>query len=189
MSRRSSLGVFCIEDRVQCKERQSIGPALNLLQNCSGVALKLREARSTIQALKLIDSWLESGADKFPILFICAHGSPGVIYFGEDALTLVDLGRYIADRASGRMIHLSSCSTLEVTDQKILHFLDASGAKAISGFAEDVDVTTVLLFEMLMLKMVANYGFSRNGLAKSGISLKEQADGLASSLGFIFIVK
>lgn len=94
----------------------------------------------------------------FAILYLAFHGVPGrIMSYGPLDISLEDLAGIMRRRFRGRIIHFGSCSTLDVDDSLIQHFIDVTGVAAVTGFGFDVDWVESSAFDLLMFVMWQDY--------------------------------
>lgn len=96
----------------------------------------------------------------------------------------------LAYRASGRMIHFSSCSAVSIDALRIKRFMGNTGLKAVSGYRGEVAWVDSATFELAVLDRLTD---RRRGFTKASFKAMErdvvQTTGrLAEDLGYgIFI--
>ena len=68
------------------------------------------------------------------------------------------LAEIIDGRGSGRILHFSSCSTLDIDQEgEIKQFLKRTKVKAVCGYRNDVDWLESAAFEVLLIEALAYY--------------------------------
>lgn len=99
--------------------------------------------------------------DDFCVLFLCGHGEPGKIHFGEDSLSLEQLAeasmQIKENLFSGHLIQFDSCSVVKGTENRIKKFMKLTGASYVTGFRDDVDFIESLAFEMIFIDFLSNH--------------------------------
>ena len=143
-------GIFCIET-VWYGERDqtSVRPMLELLERAyTDVPFVYRDAVSKDEFKYHIISWLELSAKEYPILYLGYHGDDsaniflvedGKTYDFETRISFLDFGELLEGQCKGRVIHFSSCGTLNVSERCAKDFLKTTGASSVSGYKKEVD--------------------------------------------------
>ncbi|MHB9145728.1 MAG: DUF6642 family protein [Symbiobacteriia bacterium] len=172
--------IACLEgDWGEHRDRRSVEPVLRLLEaNSSSQTLFRRcntdeEFRYHLGKIARLPS--------FEILYLAFHGEPGrIMSYGPLEVSLEDLAEIMGQRFCGRIVHFGSCATLDVDEDRIREFLDATGVAAVTGFDSNVDWVESSAFELLMFVMWQSYkqigAFKRH--------LLESYGELGSRLGF-----
>ena len=91
---------------------------------------------------------------KHNLLFLAFHGKPGNIMLGKDGESLIDmdeLSGILDGRFSGYGIHFSSCSVLNLDEEKVTDFVSDTGASFVSGYGQGVDYNEGALMDMAFL--------------------------------------
>ena len=157
-------GVYCIETVWYEKDDQtSMRPVLELLRDgYLRVPFIHRTAITKDEFTFYVKEWLSLPEKEYPILYLGYHGESGSIdlggkgYMDETELHFHDVGARLADGGgcNNRAVHFASCSTLDLEDEDVGVFLEATGASAVSGYSETVDWFEAATFDMLFLKAI-----------------------------------
>lgn len=157
--------LFCIESDWDCKPTKEI-TILPLLQCIKGVYPEFEYIFRTANTeeelkycLKKFKSIRKCSTDFYTIVF-CGHGKTGKLYIGDERnsieLTLKKLAELClsidSQLFSGQHVHFDSCSILRTTNDRLNHFLQATGAIAISGFSKRVDFIKSYALEMILFQ-------------------------------------
>ena len=195
MAKSSELrGVFCIETPVWFgdTDKRSMRPMLQWLHDVYGTPFLYRDAISLEEFYRYLGMWGEmkcgpAGEDEqYPILILAYHGDidgiwvtdqqPGEIETeDEDESPLVqlqDIAEFLDGRCKNKVVHFASCSTISVSNSTIGEFLETTGASAVSGYAEEVDWTWSMAFDLLYLQAIqeAPYKYLSPKLMKEKVS-------------------
>ena len=174
MAKGSELrGIFCIETVwFGDTDKTSMRPMLQWLHDVYGTPFLYRDAISLEEFLRYLDVWREmkcgtAGEDEqYPILILAYHGDidgiwvtdrPEDVEMDEDESPLVqlqDIAKFLEGRCKNKVVHFASCSTINVSNSTIGEFLETTGASAVSGYAEDVDWTWSMAFDLLYLQAI-----------------------------------
>ena len=156
-------GIFAFEgdwNSADLEEGWSIRPTLETLRDMFEIKFIHRQTGTGDELRYYVDKWLTEGEKNYrgyTVGYFRFHGTPGLIYTGDDEVTLSELEESIDGRADGRVIVFHSCSTLKITEQRITEFLDHTKASAVVGYAEDVDSLEAISFELLALWALAGH--------------------------------
>ncbi len=179
--------LFCIESDWENKSRKEIS-ILPLLECIKGVYPKFNYIYRTANTKDEIQYCLNKFKkisnikDNFNVIVFCGHGDENKIQFGNNELTLTQLGEICSEVDenifSNTVVHFFSCGLIK-NEKKldIESFGTLTNVSAITGFAKDVwflesYALEMLLFEALLeptdAKKVINefYKKHKNGLCK-----------------------
>lgn len=161
-------GVFCIETVwYGTEDKTSMRPVLEALRDSyMSVPVVYRSAVTQDELKHNLMEWKSLDARQYPILYLGYHGEAESIvlgergFFGKSEITIEQLAQGLAGECKDRVVHFGSCSTLDVDDELIEHFLNQTGASAISGYRESVEWTESVAFDVLYIQMM-QYGGGR----------------------------
>jgi len=185
-------GIFCLEcDWWGIKDRTTVKPVLRLLHSFSGTRAPYihRDVATTEEFWYYVDKWSQKGFKKYQILYLGFHGDENVLQVGEKKggagdVTLDELAERLKGKCKKRIIHFGSCGTLALHGAKINTFLKTTGAAAVCGYRTDVPWLESTCFEALLLGLMQDYTFTKQGLQAIQRRLKENAPGLMKNLEF-----
>lgn len=159
--------VACLEgDWGGRRDLRSVEPVLQILQANSSSETYFHKCNTNGEFEYHMDRIAR--LPSFAILYLAFHGTSGRIQTYDDALdiTLEDLANIMGDRFRGRIVHFGSCSTLNVDEDRIRAFLEATGVSAVTGFDSTVDWVESSAFDLLLFVMWQDYkqisAFERN---------------------------
>ena len=174
MAKRSELrGIFCIETVWSGDtDKTSMRPALQYQHDVYGTPFLYRDAISYTEFVRYLGIWGEmvcgkTGKDEqYPILILAYHGDTGGIWLtdqpeegGESSwIDLRDIAKSLEGRCRNKVVHFGSCSTINDSNGAIGEFLEMTGASAVSGYAEAVDWTWSMAFDLLYLQAIQGVG-------------------------------
>lgn len=119
-------------------------------------------------------------ARRYGIGYFGFHGSSGEIEIGKNILTLEDFADLLGGRCAGRVIHLGSCSTVDVSPKRLKEFVKRTKARAVCGYREDVDWIESAAMDLLVIESIAHY----ERIDASYNWLRSQHAGFVRRLGF-----
>ncbi len=191
-------GIFCLESDWwgQITRKTSVEPILGLLGQWAPyhVPYVHRDVATRAEFEYDIKKWTQRGADKYPILYLALHGSPGHVYFGdhrraENVVTITQLGEMLAGKCNKRIIHFGSCDTLDVHGGSINAFLRKSGALAVCGYRGDVDWLESAAFELIVFSGLQGWTLTIPGAKAMRNDIKRMAPSLCKRLSFHMAVR
>lgn len=166
-------GVYCIETVwFGHDDKTSMRPLLQWLHDVYSTPFLYRDAISPSEFFRYLDIWGEMKCggqedEQYPILILSYHGDADGIYVtdspedidaeDEDDSPLVQLqaiADFLEGRCKNKVVHFASCSTINVSNTAIGDFLERTGASAVSGYAEEVDWTWSMAFDLLYLQAI-----------------------------------
>ncbi|GLI57453.1 hypothetical protein PM10SUCC1_29670 [Propionigenium maris DSM 9537] len=186
--------LFCIESdwEESVKKETSILPLLECIKSVYPDFEYIYRTANTKEELKYCLSKfkkLSQPKNDFNVIVFCGHGKTGKITLGsgktEVELSLKELAEICEeideDLFKNNLVHFDSCSILKTTNKKLNEFTELTGAKAITGFSEDVDFITSYALEMILFEALLH----ENSIKKALNSvLKKHEDGLCEITHF-----
>jgi hypothetical protein len=188
-------GVFCLEGDWErdLRSRTSVGPVLELLERCGypKVPYIRRDVGTVTEFDYYLGRWLLKRYQRYPILYLGFHGSPGKLRVGHGRGAGVDL-KGLEERLEGacskRIIHFGSCGTLAVHGNRVRSFLERTGALAVCGYQSEVDWMLSAAFEIILLYELQYNALTKSGMAAVQRRVRSQAYRLARALKFRMVV-
>jgi hypothetical protein len=100
--------------------------------------------------------WRDPEAFDAPVFYLSFHGSPGKIHTSLARFGPARLCEAFRDWGRGydNLVHFGACSVLKGArgERFAREFLEASGCRAVTGYATDVDWTESMLADLLFLR-------------------------------------
>ncbi len=163
---------------------RTVKPVLEALEQAGRartVPLTLNDTDDLRQALK---RWGQKQHARFNIGYIALHGTPGTLYVGREEVDLRELGAGLPkDCLKGKVLHLGSCSVLDLTPKQRREIRAELGVKMLTGFTEDVEWFDALAFELLLFDVLTYY--KRPDFAQAYIT--KNFGQFAKRLGFVMV--
>ncbi|GAA4282753.1 hypothetical protein GCM10022261_02840 [Brevibacterium daeguense] len=135
----------------------SVRPMMQVLaasKTADHVHRHINDPDDLVKALTLLG---QRRQDRFSIAYIACHGSPGVISFGDDQISLEELADALPSGAlESKTLHFGACSVLQ-DEAACRTLLEATGAKAITGFTQEVDWLESMALDLLMFNLFFQY--------------------------------
>ena len=159
-------GVFCVETVWYGEgDKTSMRPVLEAMhEGYLGIPVVYRTAVTSDELRHYLEEWKSLDGRRYPMLYLGYHGEAGHIvlgqqdYWGESSISLEQLAEGLGDECQNRVVHLGSCSTLNVEKSRINNFLKNTNVSAVSGYQEEVDWTESVAFDMLYIKEMQSGG-------------------------------
>ncbi|MYB38880.1 MAG: hypothetical protein F4Y26_16150 [Gammaproteobacteria bacterium] len=147
-------------------------PTLELVRALYGTPFVHRNAVTRGEFFHLLEAWTSSGDgdERYPVLILSYHGLQGSILlqeqsgqfdwddedeldaFADSIVTLDEIGEVLAGKCKNRVVHFSSCSSLDVAHDEINEFIDMTGASAVSGYMKDLPWSHSLALDLLFIE-------------------------------------
>ena len=185
MKRRKSPIIYCIEghwhESNDPSAEPSVEPLLQMLQR-RGLWNYVRRNAATADELFY---WMRTEWDKCAygsILYFATHGDAGEIWLGSESSSGVPIEKLAMEIDSDKcLVHFSGCSTLACGEERTRHFMEKSGAAAVSGYRKDVGWTSrslppAALCDLMLLSVIRDerIDLTHGGSRKRLLNLKEE---------------
>ena len=152
--------VFCLEETMWWKDegllgRTSVLPTLEMLERLE----LLKFIHRPVLSRDDFDAYLKVRRRRnrsYRLIYLAFHGTESGLRVGDDDITLEELAEAIGP-APDAVVHLGSCSVLKGKKAQARSFLDATGARAVSGYSRDVDWVESAAFDQIFLSYLAYY--------------------------------
>ena len=162
-------GIFCIETVwLEDADQTSVRPILQFLKDSYlDVPFIHRTALTMEEFVFQLERWTELEAPDYPILYLGYHGDAGNISLAEgydgilNQVTFEAMSDQLAQVCMNRVVHFSSCCTLDLETQTANTFLAQTEASAVSGYTMEVDWIQSLAFDLMYLERM-QYGGMNN---------------------------
>ncbi len=150
--------IACLEslwdDEVE--DRISVRPMLELIS-------KLNDIRHTYLTCNTFDE-LNFNLRKVPIrgnyliLYLAFHGSPGKLHLADGTeVDIQHLAKVMGTRFKDWVIHFGSCGVLDVPDNVLTDFVNATNASLLIGYKSSVDWTESSALDLLIFDWLQQY--------------------------------
>jgi hypothetical protein len=179
--------IFCIEGDWDdnLNRTATVRPVLELLKVNAGVNYIYRDCSTLEEMQFLIEKWRQKSYAAYKILYLAFHGCERMLLIDHrHHLTLEQLGEQLAGRCQGRLIYFGACSVLAVGRRSVRRFLHASGAKAVCGYATDVEWMKSAALDLIAMSELQKFSMTHQGLAAAEASIKKSTRVLWGELGF-----
>jgi hypothetical protein len=180
-------GVLCLEgdwNHEDPVDRQTIEPALEMLDRMGILQIHHRNVNTLPELWRHLNNWDSNALRDFRFLYLGFHGEPEFLDIGGDPLGLDTLGAKLEGRCTDRVIFMSSCGTLESSDDSLNRFCKKTGIDAIVGYTEDVDFVEAAAFEMILFSYLTEMPFGARGPRTLFKKVTEQFPDFTYRLGF-----
>lgn len=160
MSKCLRKNIFCIEGYWEnnLKNKTSIKSALEFLEGNSHIKYIHRSAATIDQVDYLIKTALQQKYKDYGIIYLASHGLPGVMKFGKrKKVSMDEISEMIDGKATDKIIHFGSCSTLNISGRELRSFLNKTGALAVSGYTTEIDFIPSTFLDILYFQLCQEY--------------------------------
>lgn len=177
-----AAGLFAFEGNwdSDLSDKATIATLLQTLQEWTELECIRRDIGTETELRYYIDRWLDGEYPDYEIGYFGFHGTAGNLWLDEHRVRLSDLEDMIDGRATGRVIHFSSCSVMRAGTDRLDKFRKRTGARAVTGYRKDVDNIEAFAFEFLLLQALSTY----RRISAPDNYVWENANGLYERLGF-----
>lgn len=166
--------IYCIEGHWNDgrREEPSVEPVLQLLLGMGQWEYARRDCATVNELDYFLDQeWYRCSEGS--ILYIAAHGEPGVIWLSDEQSQGLDTLATKAD-CSGCLVHFCSCSVLDVDEDRVRDFMTKTGASCVSGYKvdtgwADLSCPPAVALELLLFSSIWTEGIDlTDGRSASG---------------------
>lgn len=155
--------VFCLEesvwaDKIGLSDQTSVLPSLDLLRRMGAVSEFVHRHAFREAEFESYLRWRQKDrrVRTYGTVFFAFHGTSKGLDIGNDELSLDDLARQIGSLPDG-VVHLGSCSVLRRNEAAVHRFLDATGARLLSGYERDVEWLDCAALDTAWVGYIASY--------------------------------
>jgi hypothetical protein len=194
--RRHPHGIFCLEaDWPRMRRGHTVKPLLDVLRSSMLEVPSIHRHVATHDSLMYyLGKWTQKAHADFRILYFAVHGVEGEVQFGDlrlnsNCVHLDLLEEHLAGKCAGRLIHCSSCRTIDLPAARIQRFLARTGALGISGYLGDVDWIRSIVFDLAFLAALQENAMTRPGLHAVRTRILERHPREAKRLRFDLILR
>jgi len=162
--------IYCLEglwDHNNIQDKSSILPILDLLEKRKECSFIFHDCATVAELEFFLEKWKNKTVnEKYPILYLAFHGSEASIHLSHKVnYSLEQLGDFLEDCCTGKVIYFGSCSTLNIDKRLIKSFLEKTGAIAAIGYKKDIDwipstACDLLVFEALQKDKLDSKGIN-----------------------------
>lgn len=177
------FGLLCLEGEWNDDptSRQSVEPALQMLERCGLIRLVHRDVNTDHELWRHLSRWCEDAAyNDFYFLYLGFHGSPGEFEIGDVLVGLEQLGQRLDASCAESIIYLASCGVLKSSDDALKSFCRRTGAKGVVGYTENVDWIESSAFDLLLFGVLSE----EPSMKKLHKTMFQYYGDLATTLGF-----
>ena len=155
-----SKGIFCLEGEWEDRltDKLSVRPGLDMLMTMRGDRLIHRNAATAHEFEHYFSKWSSHRYNAFPLAYMAFHGRRGKVALGGDDLSLADIAAMVERPLTDRVLYFGSCETLGATDAQLSDFLATTGARAVVGYARQVDWSEAAAFDFTLLPALLDEG-------------------------------
>lgn len=194
--RRRPHGIFCLEaDWPRMRRGHTVKPLLDVLRaSMLEVPSIHRHVATHDSLLYYLGKWTQRAHADFRVLYFAVHGVEGEVQFGDlrlnsNCVHLDLLEEHLAGKCAGRLIHCSSCRTIDLPAARIQRFLRRTEALGISGYLGDVDWIRSIVFDLAFLATLQENAMTRPGLQAVRKRMLERHPREAKTLRFDLVLR
>jgi hypothetical protein len=157
---------------------------LELLERLKRIEFIHRDVATRAELERYLDRWISSTVD-YHVIYLAFHGSASGISISDDedgVVTLDHLGDRLADKLTGCVVHFGSCAVMKGGKERFRRFLGQTGARAITGYDDDVPWIESAALDLIVLGMLSSY--RQLGTALNRLESDKEYASLRRALGF-----
>jgi hypothetical protein len=186
-------GIYCLENywNGTVKDKLSVQPILELRETASSHSYIYHRCATREELCYMLSRWKLKGIQKgYPILYLGFHGTPGRFELNHQRqeFTLEELREELNKKAANRLIFFSSCSVLNIHENKIQKFLRQAGALAVAGYKSDVGWMMSAAFELLLFDALSRASLDSEGMKHLENEIKNEFGRLGKELEFRMVI-
>jgi hypothetical protein len=185
------MDVFCLEGNWEHRHLdspQTLRYLLELVASCGDIEYVHRDVATKRELEYYIERWGDRAHRGFEFGYFAFHGAEDrAILLDDEDLTLARFATLLAKHQAGRncIVHVASCHGLATSRRQLKGFLDKTGALAVCGYQEPVDMLRAAGFELLMMReLVGNWRYAERKFKH----IVDRYDRLVDDLGFVYAV-
>ncbi len=141
--------IYCLEgvEDVDLPSKTAILPALEILAMRYGIT-NIYKTCDTIEGVEeslsaLLDE--DRNFKDYAILYFVFEGEGNQIELADYYYSLEEIAEFFEGKLTGKIIHFANTMRLDLDEEGAQFFLDVTGAKAISGYQNQVPVLSTVL--------------------------------------------
>jgi hypothetical protein len=152
--------IFCLEGNwtPDLRKRSSVRAVLEFLSANCNLDYIHRDCGTVEELAYYLKKWPQRRYQSYPIGYLAFHGKPGLLEVDKNQdLTMEELGDLLAGKCKDRILLFGSCNALDISGDRILHFLEETGCLCVCGYRERVDWIASSAFDILLIDMFQYY--------------------------------
>jgi hypothetical protein len=189
-------GIFCLEESDWWLRPDSVSTVVYLLEFLKQAPVNVPFVRGDVGTKEefryYVAKWRQRKYERFKILYLAFHGSPGYIYCGDrrrGGVALEELGEMLQGSCRGRVVHVGGCGTLRVAERRVESFLRTTKALAVCGYSRLADWLAAASFELVLFAALQEVPMTVRGMERARERATTAASGLAEQLRFRMYVR
>jgi hypothetical protein len=189
-------GIFAVEGEWHLDLRMGFNfrPILDLMATLNHCPYVHRDAATREELFYYLDKWVQRRYEDYPILYLGFHGLSESILIGDarklDCLVSLDeLMERLAGKCEKRILFFGSCETMRVDRRRLTKFLRQTGALAVCGYREKVDMLKSAAFELLLFNALSKNTLTIQGAKAMRRNIESNEKRLCHELGFRMLVR
>ena len=192
-------GVYCLETVwFGHDDKSTVRPMLEMLDALWDVPFIHRDAVTREEFLHYLHAWCDNpNLKRYNMLYLGYHGDSNGIWLNDDdgypatkKIALQTLTDELQGKCNNRLVHFSSCSTIDTESQDVKDFLELTEASGVSGYKSDVDWMQSTTFDALYVEQLSKSLGARVRLSRNVVQecmkrlTKQPYKDFADSIGF-----
>lgn len=153
------MKILCLESMWDEYNTLSVEPLLQILRMNYGIQYNIFRWISFAD----LQHFLSFVTDD-DVIYIASHGEKGKLKSGEEVPNMLDLdglAALLGDKVRDKVLHLASCSTLDIHHKTAEKFIRTIGAKAVSGYTTYTDWVPSAAMDLVYLDMLCTSNINK----------------------------
>lgn len=189
-------GIFAVEGEWQLDLRMGFNfrPILDLMATLNHCPYVHRDAATREELFYYLDKWVQRRYEDYPILYLGFHGICESILIGDGRkgdciVRMDDVMNRLEGKCKNRILFFGSCETMRIDQRRLKKFLKSTGALAICGYREKVDMLKSAAFELLLFNVLSKNTLTVQGARAMRRNIESNEKRLCQELGFRMLVR
>jgi len=160
--------IFCIEGYWDghMRSKKTVAPVMELLGKMDKQINHVHATCATVEEFEFyLKEWTRPSYKYYGILYLAFHGVENALCIGNNVYSLEQMAELLQGKGENAYIIFGACSTMKgISKRTMKQFLAITGAKAVCGYADDVDWLRATAFELLLLGLMQENSNTMNGV-------------------------
>lgn len=156
------MKIFCLESKWDDNNVLSVQPILDILRMNYGIQYNIFRWISFAD-LQHFCSFITDD----DVVYIASHGDKGKLKSAEEVqntLPLEGLAELFSGNLKNKILHLASCSTVDVHYKTLDKFVRDTGLKAVSGYTTYTDWVTSAAMDLVYLDLLCTTNLTKRAV-------------------------
>lgn len=146
--------IYCLEGdwEKDLRKKVSIVSTLVYLNDCFNIKYVYKNCPTIDSFNHYLKEYHKKRYDKHTILYLACHGKQNEIILGKDTITLDKFEENNKGLLKNKIIHFGTCSSLDLKKERLVRFVENTGALCVSGYQSDIEFNNSTILDVLYFK-------------------------------------